>query len=219
MPITAVLLRLLIGLSVILMPVPLAAQATLGKDEVAILRTVHDAQALKSTRRIAVFLTGEARHDVSVLRQALEIQLQTIGYTIVTSEAIESAISSDFARAWNAIPPEIKADPVKRQEWLDERLSELNETEATLARAVKAEGYLTGTAVFGTLNIRGQARISNEKVPVESTEVVVTSLSLRLVSVSEDPPKPIFEAVAGFLYGGKTHVNASAVVPMLLEAR
>lgn len=204
-------------------PVVARAQASLENDEITIIRTLHDANSLGSIKRVAVFMHGDSEHDVDVLRQALAIQLQRLGYVVVHPEEIDARLSQEFDEIWNAIPDDVRSDPVKLQEHLRTAAAAstaaLPSDEPSLARAVGADAYLTATALFGTITLHGQMRVRSDRFPVDGTEVVVTSLSLRLMSIREDPPRPVLEAAIGFLYGGKSPVNASAVIPMLMGAK
>jgi hypothetical protein len=190
---------------------PWAADKASGQEERPVFREVlRDRSALASVRRVAVFLFGEEPHLVSQWQEALSIEFQGMGWTVVPQEQIETALSQDYEKWWALLPDSVRKDPrLLEDQFLDARRNRpINMRDrAAVARLVGADAYLTGTLLPARHSYMNRDKASTEKF-------VVASFSMQVVS-TKGPV--LLEAILGYTYG-KSVVFASQELRSLLEA-
>ncbi len=167
------------------------------EDVKKVLVTVHDQLTLEDINRTAVFLTGGEPHNTRVLRDALSIELQNMGWNVVSRLELEKKVTHDWEQ-WLYLPDSLKADTTKVM------------SETQIAKLVDANAFLTGTVLFGRhqyANLEKESSASSEKI-------VITAISFQIVDVEQE--KTILEAVVGYI-NGKSAPYAAEDVRQLLE--
>jgi hypothetical protein len=191
-------------------------------EDLVVLSTTRSVEGMKSLKRVALFLTGDADSETRVLRDALAIALSAVGWVVVDPLEIEAASTRDFQAWLNGIDPQIRQDAEKfeghlRATWTSEKRF-ATPNEVALAQLVSANGYLTGTVLFGAH--RYQGRLDKTDVSAESEQTVVTNLSFQIVSTAGSEPKTVYEAAIGYRLGGKDILNvAESVRTLVMSAR
>ena len=144
--------------------------------------TTH-ADRLGSVKRVALFLSGGNQEVVDPLRDAIAIELQNMGWQVVSRIELQRAVAQDFERS--------------RAEHLDDSQSMFSPgiDEAQIAQLVHADHYVSGTVLTGV------KRYSNQGEGFASSLDKMTTLTISLHVVEVNSPETIYQLLVDFLEG------------------
>jgi hypothetical protein len=192
-----------------------------GDDDAIVLSHTRDIDGLRSIKRVAIFLTGDAQNETRLLQDAFAIGLRSLGWDVVDSIELQAAATRDFQSWWNSLEKTVREDPDKleqhmRANWTTDKRFTANE-EVISAQLASADALLTGTVLFGTH--RYQGRLDKTDILAESQQTIVTNMSIQIISAKDGNARMVFEGVVGYRFGGKDIMNVVDSVRSVLQER